>query len=212
MKIASMVKTSFVDYEPHIACVVFTKGCNMTCAYCHNDELNKVDEFISEEDVIEFLTGRAHLLDGIVISGGEPTLQAGLTEFIKRCKKLGLLVKLDTNGTNPKLLRALLEDELVDYVAMDIKAGQEDYRRISGVDYQLIEESKDLLIQSGRYEFRTTLFPELSKDAIRKLCKEYEQYNYYIQQYRQTDTSRLEPFDETFLEELQDRYHVKVRK
>lgn len=211
MKIASIVKTSFVDFAPHIACVIFTKGCNMTCEYCHNIELNYLEELLEEDEVLDFLKGRTHLLDAVVISGGEPTLHKDLPEFIRKCKELGYLIKLDTNGTNPVMLKELIDQSLVDYIAMDIKATEEKYTDISGISYQKIQKSKKLLIYFGQYEFRTTLYPKLTKEDIYILCNEYEKYNYVVQQYRPTEHSKMKPYEDEFLVELGNKFKIKIR-
>ncbi|MEG1500318.1 MAG: anaerobic ribonucleoside-triphosphate reductase activating protein, partial [Clostridia bacterium] len=123
MEFGGFVKNSFVDFPGVISSVVFTAGCNFNCWYCHNQGLinGEIKGHIHETEVLDFLISRKGFIDGLVISGGEPTLHLGLKAFIQKVKDLGLLIKLDTNGTNPKLLEELLEENLVDFVAMDIK-------------------------------------------------------------------------------------------
>ena len=161
-KIAGIQKTTLLDYPTKVAAIVFTQGCNFRCGYCHNPELldlNKDTDFLIK-DFIDFLKTRQGKLDGVVISGGEPTLQSGLYDFIKEVKQLDFAVKLDTNGTNPKILEKLLDKQLIDYVAMDIKAPLERYSKIVGsnVNINNIKTSMDLIINgSVDYEFRTTV-------------------------------------------------------
>jgi anaerobic ribonucleoside-triphosphate reductase activating protein len=133
----------------------------MRCGYCHNPELVLPEQYagaIPEEEIFEFLEKRRGLLDGVAISGGEPTMQEDLPDFIRRCKKMGFLVKLDTNGTNPGVLRELLQENLVDFVAMDIKGPLEKYSQIAArpIDIDAIRESIDL-IRTIPHEFRTTI-------------------------------------------------------
>lgn len=192
MKIAGLQKSSLIDYPGKISAVVFTQGCNMNCSYCHNRRLIKKhtqDNTYNVFELLEFLKKRAGLLDGVVISGGEPTLQNDLFDFIKQVKKMGFLIKLDTNGTNPSLLKELIDDNLIDYVAMDIKAPMIKYIQVccSSVDTEKIRESINILLHGKvEYEFRTTFAPELSCEDlvdISKYIKGAEQY--VIQQYRE---------------------------
>lgn len=163
MKIFGLEKLSMVDYEGHLCCTVFTAGCNFRCPYCHNSDLvvGKNLHQISEKEFFDFLEKRKGLLDSVCVSGGEPTLQPDLIEFIKKIKNLGFKVKLDSNGTAPKLLKELIEKNLIDYVAMDIKNSKEQYRTTAGNGFfqmSAIEESVELLKQNKvPYEFRTTL-------------------------------------------------------
>lgn len=121
MKINHIIGTSFIDYPKEISMVVFTKGCNMRCPYCHNKELEEEELIYTTEDVLSFLKKRKGLVDAITISGGEPTLQEGLVAFCRQLKMLKVKIKLDTNGSNPSVLEQLIEEDLLDYVAMDIK-------------------------------------------------------------------------------------------
>lgn len=191
MKIAGLQKNSFVDYPGNIAAVVFTLGCNLDCYYCHNRHLishEGVQQLYDTDTVLEFLASRTSFLDGVVISGGEPTLQPNLEEFIRKVKRLGYPVKLDTNGTRPRLLKKLIENKLVDYVAMDIKAPLHRYAEICGVDIPTcdIEESINILMSAGcDYEFRTTFVPELEKEDIVEIAKMIRgARRYVLQQFR----------------------------
>lgn len=197
MIIGGMVKNSFVDFPHKIACVVFTVGCNFNCWYCHNSHL--VDKNhktkIAEAQVFEFLKQRKDFLDGVVVSGGEPTLQYDLIDFISKVKEMGYLVKLDTNGSNYKILKYLIDNNLVDYVAMDIKAPLDDYHKIIGVDTDIeqIKSSINLLLQNKvDYEFRTTYSPDLNANDIEEICKTINgAKNYSIQKYRVVEYNKV---------------------
>jgi pyruvate formate lyase activating enzyme len=131
MNIGGYIKSSLIDFPGTISCVVFTQGCNFHCPYCHNPDLVPMNrgknELISSDSVFSFLERRKGLLDGVVVSGGEPTLQKGLVDFLRRVKAMGFRVKLDTNGSRPQVLRVLFAENLVDYVAMDIKTSPDRY-------------------------------------------------------------------------------------
>lgn len=172
MKIYGLQKTTLVDYPGHVATTLFTGGCNFRCPYCHNGDLviglNDIEPY-ALEDIFSHLQKRKGVLDGVVISGGEPTLQTDLPDFIRQIKELGYLVKLDTNGTNPAMLRSLVEEGLVDYVAMDIKHSRAKYASISHAaddSLESIAASVDYLKEGHvDYEFRTTLCKELHKET-----------------------------------------------
>lgn len=187
MKIGGIRKTTLIDYPGKIASMVFTVGCNFACPWCHNGGLLTQGDTIDQGDVMDFLRSRKRLIDGVVVSGGEPTLQPDLETFLKEIKDLDLLVKLDTNGSSPKSLEHLFEKDLLDYVAMDVKAPLDDYERVAGVcgfDDSL-KASIDLIMNlAPDYEFRTTFVPGLhdpsSALGIGKLIKgakiHYSQY------------------------------------
>lgn len=164
MKICGFQKTTLLDFPGHVAATVFTGGCNFRCPFCHNAGLVLDPEEqpdIPEEEVLAHLRKRRGMLEGVCITGGEPTLQPDLAGFIGKLKELGYLVKLDTNGYRPRVLQELIEAKLVDYVAMDVKASVENYPAAcgcAGMDVSRIEESIAIL-KSGRvpYEFRTTV-------------------------------------------------------
>ncbi len=198
MRIAGLEKSSFVDYPGKLAAVIFTPGCNMDCFYCHNRQLLAPDESDRRYDpqaVLEFLRSRRFLLDGVVITGGEPTLQNDLEDFVRKIHNMGFLVKLDTNGMQPWIVRSLLEKGLLDFVAMDIKAPleAEKYAQIAGPDIDLdaINESIDLLMSSPvSYEFRTTFAPQLSMVDITKIATRiHGAASYVLQQYRNVGRS-----------------------
>ena len=162
-----MEKMSLVDYDGKIAATVFTGGCNFRCPFCHNSAL--VLEFkalptLDEKEVFNYLEKRKGILEGVCITGGEPTLNPDLKEFAKKIKSLGYSVKLDTNGTNPQAVKNLFEEQIVDYFAVDIKNDKDNYTDIIGLksfNTEKIEQTVAFLISSGaKYEFRTTLINE----------------------------------------------------
>jgi pyruvate formate lyase activating enzyme len=163
MIIGGLQKVSLIDYPGKISAVVFTQGCNFNCFYCHNKLLldRNVPARVTEETFFDFLEKRKEKLDAVVISGGEPTIQPDLILFIKKIKRLGYLVKLDTNGSNPDILERIIIENLVDYIAMDIKTSYLDYERVTQmrfVDTEKISKSINLIKNSKiEYEFRTTL-------------------------------------------------------
>ena len=167
MKILGMEKLSLVDFDDHIAATVFTGGCNFRCPYCHNAPL-VLDPggqgVLGEEEVLAYLKKRKGVLQGVCITGGEPTLMPDLWEFILKIKEMGYDVKLDSNGTRPDVLRKLIDEKIVDYIAMDIKNSKERYAEtvdVKNFDLAPVEESATLLME-GRTdsEFRTTLVKE----------------------------------------------------
>ncbi len=164
MQICGLQKTTLLDYPGRVAATIFTFGCNFRCPYCHNMNLVEPEhkpEIFSKEEIMSFLKKRAGILEGVCITGGEPTIDPELVELVREIKELGYCVKLDTNGTNPVMLEELIEEELIDYAAMDIKTGFSDYERVAGVshpDIESISRSIRLLIKGKLfYEFRTTL-------------------------------------------------------
>jgi pyruvate formate lyase activating enzyme len=165
MKIAGFVPLTLSDYPGHCAAMVFTQGCNWRCSFCHNSRLWDVSSgCFDQEEVLKKLQQRQQLLDGVVISGGEPTLQPDLAEFLEKVRLLGLRIKLDTNGSRPDVLQHLLNRELVDFVAMDIKAPWSRYTELAGVlvDTAALQTSvQTLLAWGGPHQLRTTVIPEL---------------------------------------------------
>lgn len=166
MKIAGLQKMTLLDYPGKVACTVFLQGCNYRCPFCHNSGLlwGEPEDAISREELLAFLKKRAGLLDAVCVTGGEPTLQRELPRLLEEIKALGYLVKLDTNGSNPAMLQTLLEQGLVDYVAMDVKNCPGRYGETVGVpDIPLEKETRSLkLLLSGSvdYELRTTCVEE----------------------------------------------------
>ena len=178
MRIGGLQKFSLIDYPGKICAIVFTQGCNFKCGYCHNPELVDPKRFskpISEKEIFSFLKKRQGKLEAVVITGGEPILQPDLIKFIKKVKGLGFLVKLDTNGTDSRVLKRLIDKKLIDYIAMDVKAPLEKYGEVvnAKVNLDKIKESIDLIINSNiDYEFRTTIVKsQLSVDDIIEIGK-----------------------------------------
>lgn len=176
MQILGLQKLTLLDYPGYIASTIFTGGCNFKCPFCQNASLvNYEEEDLGEENILEFLKDRKPYLDAACISGGEPTIQKELKDFIKKVKNIGYLVKLDTNGTNPKLLKELIDEKLIDYVAMDIKNSKEKYNETIGLKYDMknIEESVNLLLEGNiDYEFRTTVVKDFHDESdFKKIAK-----------------------------------------
>ena len=167
MKISGLQKMTLLDYPGKVACTVFLQGCNFRCPFCHNSDLlgGTGPEGIAVEELLAFLKKRQGLLDAVCITGGEPTLQNDLIDLIRSIKELGYLVKLDTNGTRPEVVKALAEENLIDYVAMDIKNSPALYPETAGaphMDLSKIEQTMSLLMDGlVDYEFRTTVVAEL---------------------------------------------------
>ena len=189
-------KLSLIEYPGKIVAIVFVGKCDFRCPFCYNVDLvknyKKLPD-IPEKKVIDFMSKRKGLLDGIAITGGEPTVHKGLPKFIEKIKDLGFLVMVETNGSNPKMLKQLIKRKLIDYVAMDIKAPLEKYDKAAGVkvNKKKIQESIDIIRNSGiDYEFRTTVIPKLFKKedaiAIGKWLKGSKCY--YIHQFRPDKT------------------------
>ena len=179
MHIAALQKTTLLDYPGRIACTVFLSGCNLRCPFCHNAGLvlpeQKSDDQMTPDELLEFLRTRQGKLDGVCITGGEPTLQKDLPELITQIRQLGFLVKLDTNGSNPAMLRMLLQQHMLDYVAMDIKNSPDRYREIcGGVDIlpQVRESVRLLMAGDTEYEFRTTVsHPWHDSEAVSEIAR-----------------------------------------
>ena len=172
MVIHGLQKLTLLDYPGHTACTVFTGRCNWRCPFCHNASLVLRPEeqpVIDQEEFFAFLKKRRGLLDGVAVTGGEPTLNRDLPDFLRRVKEQGFETKLDTNGTNPTMLREILSAGLADYVAMDIKAGRDNYPAVTGTvrpGLAAVEESVELLKACGvEHEFRTTVVRELHSEA-----------------------------------------------
>ena len=176
MNIAGLQKMTLLDFPGRIACTVFLPGCNLRCPFCHNATLvlpEREKEVITQDELIEFLSLRKKKLDGVCITGGEPTLYIDLPDLLKKIKSMGFQVKLDTNGTNPNMLRQILKDGLCDYVAMDIKNSPDKYKATCGeIDVlQQVKESVQILMESAiDYEFRTTVMhPFHEPEDFRKI-------------------------------------------
>jgi len=205
MIILGLQKLTLLDYPDKLAATIFTYGCNFYCSFCHNPELVKSDTNnansmrmgrIKEDEFFDFLKSRQGLLEGVCITGGEPTLYPDLPEFIAKIKELGFKVKLDTNGTNPGMMAGLINKKIVDYLAMDIKAPLSRYKEIvrREVDLAKIKESIKIIMESGSfaspwgkfdYEFRSTLVPDFHKEGdILEMAKLIQgAKKYYLQNF-----------------------------
>ncbi len=213
MQIHGLNKTTLLDYPEHVAATIFTGGCNFRCPFCHNGDLVLHPgsyPMISEEEIFVFLQKRRGVLSGVCITGGEPSLQPDLETFIKKIKDMGYLVKLDTNGYRPDVLDRLLKEELLDYVAMDIKHSREKYAIATGVsetDISKIEESVELLKQSKiPYEFRTTVVKELHGKEDFTAIGEWllGAKAYYLQSYRDNENVILREFSAYAKEKMEE--------
>jgi len=214
MKIGGFQKTSLLDYPKHISAIVWTVGCNFSCPFCYNTELVKgTCELFSEEEIFDYLKKRKNMLEALVISGGEPFLQKDLKEFCKKVKDLGYKIKIDTNGTFPDKLKEIIDEKLVDYISMDVKAPFSKYDKLSGVsaDIDKIKKSIQILKNSKvDYEFKTTVVPDLldKEDiiSVSKMIKDSKKY--YIQQFKNdTDViskelESLKPYSNEYLQNI----------
>ena len=177
MIIGGFEKLTLLDFPGKLACIIFTQGCNFKCSYCQNSTLlgSNNQETIPEKEIFDYLEKRRKVLDGVVISGGEPTIQKGLLQFIKRVKEMRFLVKLDTNGSNPSIIQKLIDENLVDYIAMDIKNIFDKYSDVIKINTNMdnIKKSVELLKKSNiDHEFRTTIIKNFhSIDNILDICK-----------------------------------------
>lgn len=191
MKISGLQKLTLLDFPDVVSCIVFTKGCNLRCPFCHNSSLVvdcKLTPEIDEEEVFDYLNKRKKILDGVVISGGEPLLQNNIKDFIVRIKALGYKVKLDTNGINSKLLSELIDEKLVDYVAMDIKNTFDKYDMTTGKSNSGIDNIKEsiriLKKEKVPYEFRTTIVKDFHDiEDIKKILKYINGSKFFIQNF-----------------------------
>jgi pyruvate formate lyase activating enzyme len=212
IQIGGFQKVTLLDYPDQVACIVFTVGCNYRCPFCQNSELVLHNKgIISEEEVLDYLNKRKGILDGVVISGGEPTVQKDLKDFIIKIKKLGLLVKLDTNGTNPELLKDLIDNNLIDYVAMDIKNDLDKYKEITINNPEINKIKKSIkLLQDSKidHEFRTTIMKNYHTIAdLQKICQLVAGDQYYLQNFKDSEYvlgEGLEAFTYDELKNIQD--------
>ncbi|MDR3258274.1 MAG: anaerobic ribonucleoside-triphosphate reductase activating protein [Fusobacteriaceae bacterium] len=198
MKIYGLQKTSLLDYPEKLACTIFTGGCNFRCPYCHNASLViNIDDSntITEENLLEFLEKRKKVLEAVCISGGEPLLQDEIIDFIRKIKSIGYMVKIDTNGSYPEKLQYLIENNLIDYIAMDIKNSLENYPDTVGIknfDTKNIEKSIILIMKNYiPYEFRTTIVREFHTTndfiSIGNLIKSAKKY--YLQAFKNSENT-----------------------
>ena len=213
MRIGGIEKFSTIDFPGMLSCTIFLAGCNLNCLYCHNPQLITGQDphaCISGEDVMEFLKRRKGMLEGVCITGGEPTVTEELRDLIKDIKDLGYKVKLDTNGTNPDVLKELVAEGLLDYIAMDVKAPAGKYGDIVGreVDLGAIRKSMEYIQNCGiEYEFRTTYLPTLNKEDILEIARTIKgSKKYVLQQFRNKLTNdpefaKNEPHMESYIRE-----------
>ena len=225
MKISGFQKLTLLDFPGKVSCIIFTQGCNFKCPYCQNSGLigHENEYLIDEEEIFSYLKKRKGILDGIVISGGEPTVQKDLDQFMRKVKELGYLVKLDTNGSNPDLIKKLIEEELVDYIAMDIKNVLSEYKDVTGVKVleEKIKKSIKILKNSNiDHEFRTTIIKNIHDiDKILKICSYVKDEKMYLQNFEQSENvldKDLESFSKEELinieKQIKEKYpNVKVR-
>ena len=200
MRIAGFQSTTLLDYPGHLACTVFTQGCNFRCPYCQNGSLvlpDFFDDIMDEDRILAKIKSRSKMFEGVCVSGGEPTNQPDLAGFLAKIKDMGLLVKLDSNGSRPEILKSLYKDGLIDMIAMDIKSSKSAYLKVCGLDpdshpdlLKNIEESVDFIRSSGiDYEFRTTLVKGLhDKEQIKELADWLAGSKaYFLQSYQEND-------------------------
>ncbi len=218
MLIGGLQKMTLIDYPDKIACTVFVAGCNFRCPWCYSRELVlpekiKKQPCITEKEFFDFLKSRQGLLEGVVVCGGEPCLNKKLPRFVKKIKDLGYAVKIDTNGSNPDILKYLIDKRLIDYVAMDIKSPKEKYQKITAkkLNIKNIEKSILLLLENKvDYEFRTTIIPGLleKKDIIKIANWINGAKKYYLQNFRPEKTinskfEKIKPYSQEYLLEIQ---------
>ena len=222
VEIGGLEKSTLIDYPGKVACTVFLIGCNFRCPFCYSSELvlpEKIKEQprVKEEEFFNFLKERQGLLDAVVVCGGEPTCVKDLPDFIKKIKNLRFLVKLDTNGSNPEMLKKLTNDRLVDYIAMDIKAPLNKfskYDKATGVkaDLNKIKESIEIIKNSGLdYEFRTTVVPTVhSKEDVVQIAEEIKPAKkFYLQNFKpqknlNREFKKIKPYPKDFLLEIKE--------
>lgn len=219
MKIGGFQELSLIDYPGKLAATVFLTGCNFRCPYCQNPELVDLKRIkkqpqIDEKDFFKFLDERKDFLDGVCITGGEPTIQKNLVSFIKKIKKKGFLVKLDTNGSNPNTLKKLIKAKLLDYIAMDIKADSVDYNKVANTKINLknIKKSINLIRKSEiDYEFRITVAPKLiKKRAIKEIgkwlkgAKKFAIQQFQNQKVLDKSFEKIKPYSEKILKDFQE--------
>ena len=225
MVIAGFQKSTLLDYPGKVSALIFTYGCNLRCEYCHNPELVilpcKKSSIVKDQEVLDFLKSRKKLLDALTITGGEPTIQKDLIPFIKKVKRLGYLVKLDTNGTNSKIVEKILDLNIVDYWAMDVKYEKELYKQNLKDDIKYNEIKRSIKLIMGRandYEFRTTYVKGIhtleSAKGIGELIKGAKRY--YIQNFRPGKTinpllNSRNSFTEAELQSIKKVMHKYVK-
>ncbi len=209
-------KLTLIDFPGKLAATIFLSGCNFRCPFCYNPDLvlpEKISSF-NEEEIFSFLNKRKGMLDGVVICGGEPTIHKDLMQLAKRIKEMGFAVKLDTNGSDPEILDNLISRNLIDYIAMDVKAPREKYEALAGkgIDLQRIEESIGILKEERTdYEFRTTVIPLLlEKEDILSITQWIKPAKrYFLQQFRAENNldpefQKLNPYSMEYLIDIKE--------
>lgn len=221
MKIGGLQKVSLIDYPGKISAILFTRGCNFRCGYCHNPELVEPRLYqacLPQKDVMDFLKTRKGKLDAVTITGGEPTIQEDLISVVREIRKMGFALKLDSNGSRPDVLESLLRKRLIDYIALDIKAPYDKYSDVAGakVDIDLVRESLRLVIHAGiQHEFRTTVVASLlSPDDIDAMAQAIVGAKRYVLQKFQPARTLVEKFslDQTYSDEVFLRLGKKLEK
>ena len=220
MRISGLVKSSLVDFPGLVACVLFAPGCNYNCFYCHNRSLLDGSSALLDPGCIwNFLAKRSEVLDGVVISGGEPTLQPGLIPFMEKVKSLGFRLKLDTNGSSPNIVAQLLQSGLCDYYAVDYKAPAERYQEICGnaANEKSVLKTIELLLENhANFEVRTTVFPQLTEHDLICMAKSLPSVPRYVlnryrkpEKYLSCDQARIsqKPYSQSQLNALSNAIH-----
>ncbi|MBT3176708.1 MAG: anaerobic ribonucleoside-triphosphate reductase activating protein [Desulfobacula sp.] len=202
MDIGGFQKTSLIDFPETIACIIFTQGCNFICPYCHNPDLvadpqKRVGNFYDETEIFRFLKKRQGFIEGVVITGGEPTLQTDLFFFCQKIKDMGYKLKLDSNGARPRVLENLIKNKLVDFISMDIKTNLENYHLVIPEKFDtanIVESTRILMDKAPAYEFRTTCTrPFVSKKIMDDIGKMISGAPKYILQKCSRKVSVLDP-------------------
>lgn len=229
MLISGIQPFTLLDYPGKTACIIFIPGCNFRCGFCHNPEFvipEKIiqikDSFISEEAVFNFLLERRGLLDGVVITGGEPTTAPDLVPFMQKIRRLGFLVKLDTNGNRPDVIAKALQERVVDYIAMDVKTDLNGYKKLVGplIRTDNIKNSINLIKNSTiQYEFRSTLLKEIHTDSVLEKMAELVDgaQNWFLQKFRPDNTlaptfTTYHPFTDEEIKTIADRFKKNVQR
>lgn len=226
MLIGGLQKVSLIDYPDKICSIIFTMGCNFQCKFCYNPELvlTKKNPIIKEKEIFDFLEKKKIIIDGVCITGGEPTLHQDLPEFLTKIKEMGFLIKLDTNGTNPKMLKKIIDKKLVDYISMDIKTVLEKTKYEKIVDKKInldkIKKSIKIILNFPNYEFRTTVVPTLIKEediiSIAKQIKGAKKY--FLQQFVPSEKMidkkyrRIKPYSKEILEKMRQSIKKYIKK
>ena len=217
MRIGGFNKLTTQDFPGNLACIIFTSGCNFDCDYCYNRDLveSKAPE-IDQDEIFSYLEKRKDMLDGVVISGGEPTIWDDLIPFIEKIREYGFKVKLDTNGYRPEVLKEIIDRKLVDYIAMDIKAIFNEYFKVikKNIDTDKLLESIELIKKSNiDHEFRTTIIKGMHTiEDLEKMINLVDGDPYYLQNFRMEDTvkaKKMEGFTEEELKDIKEYFKGK---